>query len=95
VILKIWRIFPKNFSKLVILILEKFQNSKISQISWSLKRQNSSQKNPLKVTYQSQNVGPCVISVERNCLKWAFLGWSELAATNAPVEDEPVQPVLG
>ncbi len=28
------------------------------------------------------------------CLHVLVSGWSELAATNAPVEDEPVQPVL-
>jgi len=26
---------------------------------------------------------------------WLLMGWSELAPTNAPVEDEPVEAVLG
>jgi hypothetical protein len=32
--------------------------------------------------------------VDSSCMKAAIDGWSEPAATNAPVEDEPVQPVL-
>jgi hypothetical protein len=37
---------------------------------------------------------PTQLSNVELTIKWEFCGWSEPAATNAPVEDEPIQPVL-
>ncbi len=39
-------------------------------------------------------VEPCNYIFLQVSLSFLDVGWSELAATNAPVEDEPVQPVL-